>query len=122
MVLHQLLYPHASLDSLKIGEQCNATCGVALFIDGFICLLFLHRWNLLPSRWVFLLHNFFISLFVSSEVEVLGARRLAGERKFPIMSSMDNLAVDGVLDPGANRVNADWNSAFSGRCGDGFGE
>jgi hypothetical protein len=117
MVLHQLLYPHASLDSLKIGEQCNAT----LFIDGFICLLFLHRENLLPSRWVFL-QNFFIFLFVSSEVEVLRARRLAGERKFPIVLSMDNLAVDGVPDPGVNRVNSDWNSAFSGRCGDGFGE
>jgi hypothetical protein len=51
----------------------------------------------------FLLQNFFVSLFVSSEVEGLGPRRLAGERKFPIVSSMDNLAVDGVLDPPAPR-------------------
>jgi len=45
------------------------------------------------SRWVFLLQNFFIFLFVSLEVEALGSTRLTGERKFPIVSSMNNLPV-----------------------------
>jgi hypothetical protein len=59
---------------------------------------------------------------VSSEVEELRARRLASERKFPIVSSMDNLAVDGVPDPGANQVNSDLEFGLSGRCGGGFAE
>jgi len=86
---------------LKIGEQCNATCGVALFIHGFIFFYcFFTTGKLLDG---FLLQNFFVSLFVSLEVETLEARRLAGQRKFPIVSSMDNLAVNGVLDPPAPR-------------------
>jgi hypothetical protein len=49
MLLHQLLYPNTSLHLLKIGEQCNASRGVALFIDGFF--FFFNRRK--ASRWVF---------------------------------------------------------------------
>jgi len=40
MLLHRLLYPNASLDLLKICEQCNATWGDRFFLWLFLSLSF----------------------------------------------------------------------------------